>query len=98
MPKITKHGGPSDALADPDPDEGRVRSGEGTFDVPETDAIPVGEPDDEAADNRAEYEANTADQLREELKERQLSTTGVKADLVDRLVADDAEYEAEERL
>lgn len=97
MAKITKAAGPS-----PLP-EGNVRSGEGLEPVEEeSEGLEHGDAESEATsesdDDRAEYEAETVDQLRAELGRRGLTTTGVKAELVDRLVADDAEYESEERL
>jgi hypothetical protein len=109
MPKITVHGGPTNAAAGPSITGGEW--GDPTDDTPapvelspvEDGVVPstatvtvdgvyagpgavetVG--DDEAS---FDYEACTVAQLREFLATRELPTTGLKPELVDRLRADD---------
>lgn len=82
MPKISVHGGPSNAAADVD--EAVVADGV-VEDVP-TDLDGDGEV--------TGYEEWTKDDLASELERRGLPKTGNKADLVARLTDD--EYEAEE--
>lgn len=107
MPKITRHGGPSNAA---EPDElGGAASGEAdnsetetpqAVDPSPTDPEPVlvGEAGPELvkmpaaaaqADEPVKYEDMTVVQLREECKRRDLSTSGTKAELLERLSEQD---------
>ncbi len=72
MAKITKHGGPSDVTQDPPGDSPAPVVGKSEPEVVET-------PD---------YDAWTVEGLRDELGKRALPKTGNKAELVQRLQAD----------
>ena len=95
MPKITRHGGASNK-ANPPTEPEDVPSGETVDTSPASD--PSTEEEDSAdatsEDPRERYEQDTVDQLRAELKDRGLPTSGTKLELVDRLLADDAEKAA----
>lgn len=83
MAKITVHGGPSNADAEPGhvPDEG---VGAETLEVTEEEATEVGE-----LPEVVDYNGFTVEDLRAELKERKLPTSGTKPELVERLAEDD---------
>lgn len=85
--KTTVHGGPSNA-DDPDqvsvPDGGEYPSDEETGETVGEEVEPV------------DYNTWTVGDLRTELGRRGLSTTGVKAELVDRLTEDDQQPAADE--
>lgn len=100
MPKISKHGGPTVEGAEVvQQAEGNVRTGAGlgpdphaepefvSNDAQDAEGLEYGAQTD--ADLRADYEALTVEQLRDELFRRNLSTSGNKPALVDRLVEDD---------
>lgn len=90
MPKTRRHGGGTNAR-----ETGRVVT------------RPAGAPraarraaaEEEQADGEAAtiYGGWTVEQLRDELRERDLSPAGRKADLVERLLADDAEQHGAEQ-
>lgn len=83
MPKISVHGGPSNAAADVD-------------ETVVADGVVEDAPTDLDGDGEVTgYEEWTKDDLSSELERRGLTKTGNKADLVARLTDDD-EYEAEE--
>jgi SAP domain len=86
MPKITVHGGPSNANDEP------PATGEDQTPAPESKA-----PASEAETQREEapdYEALKVAELRELASERGLDTSGTKAELVGRLITNDAEKRA----
>ncbi|MCU1687773.1 MAG: hypothetical protein JWQ81_8512 [Amycolatopsis sp.] len=83
MPKITVHGGPSD-----EHDEVTPTGGDVVEPTPDTGA--------EQVDSREFYEALTVADLRAELEARGKETKGHKPELVDRLVAADAEGAAKD--
>lgn len=86
MPKVTVHGGPSNA-DDPDqPAEQPAGDEPGQAEQPAEQPTPEGgESEEPAAPTAQDYNDWTVDQLRAELAERGLSTTGKKADLQQRL-------------
>ncbi|MFB6937581.1 SAP domain-containing protein [Streptomyces chartreusis] len=87
-PKITVHGGASNAGAEPEPvDETDEAAGE---DVSTEDSTPVSDTPPGPG-----YEDWTVDQLKEELAKRDLPRSGKRDDLVQRLRDDDATAETE---
>jgi hypothetical protein len=84
MPKITVHGGPSN-----EHDERELP--QSVADLNELDKVLASaNRSEEQADNRELYEAETVADLRVELERRGLEKAGYKAELVDRLVENDA--------
>lgn len=86
-----------DAVVPADDADSGLSAGEGAAEAPEaqeeaSDVDPA-DPADEAIAPRgaAFYDGLTVDVLRAELKARELTTTGVKSDLVARLVEDDSQ-------
>ena len=87
MAKITVHGGPSNA--------GEVASPPAAA-SPAT-ALEAASPEPEAAAEAKGYAASTVEELRDLLRQRELPVSGAKAELVERLEADDqAQAEADE--
>lgn len=85
MAKTTRHGGATNQRVEPiitRPHGKRARQAE-----------PAPAPDPGAVDDV--YDGLTADELRAELRDRELPTSGTKAELVDRLLDDDTEPDAE---
>lgn len=97
MPKITVHGGPSNADVDPG-QPGHVETDDDRHGDPVEDgqtATLEGDPGDTQAPEAVDYNTFTAEELRAELKERKLPTSGTKPELVDRLAEnDDAKQQA----
>lgn len=87
-PKITVHGGASNAGAEPEPvNETDEAAGE---DVSTEDSSPAS-----GTSAEQDYEDWTVDQLKEELAKRDLPRSGKRDDLVQRLRDDDATAETE---
>lgn len=86
MAKTRRHGGGTNAC------EGRVVTRPAGAPRAARLAAEEGQADGEAA---AIYGGWTVEQLRDELRDRDLATGGRKADLVERLLADDAEQDDE---
>ena len=81
MPKITVHGGASNAAAEPEPETGE--------EVPENASSP--EPVEESeAPSASDYEEWTVEELKEQLAVRSLPKSGKRDELVQRLRDDDA--------
>ena len=80
MAKVTKHGGATNALVT---HPQSVASGQ---------AAPGPEPE-AAPDDDTVYDGLTVEELRAELRDRGLATSGNKAELVDRLLDDDTKPE-----
>lgn len=80
MAKITVHGGPSDANAEPGPTDTQ------TLEVTPEEATEEGELLDVV-----DYNAFTVEELKAELKERKLAVSGSKDELVVRLAENDGE-------
>ncbi|WP_327132008.1 SAP domain-containing protein [Streptomyces sp. NBC_01343] len=86
MPKITRHGGPSDADADAAAEAAQEpRKDTHVPEEPETEQ----EPQEPAQGPQDQYDDMTVAELREELARRELDKTGKKPELVVRLREDD---------
>jgi hypothetical protein len=95
MPKITVHGGPSDANADqPEPGPDAVPDPATVTASGEAVEVPAETGETESPELRELHEAKTVADLKAELELRDLSTSGNKPDLVARLVEADTTTDA----
>lgn len=91
MPKITLHGGPSNASVPVEPEPGEeVTSGRVTPEEHTEVVNPVEEPEKAGEPVSDGYEDLTKIELQQELDKRRLTKAGNKDELIERLREDDA--------